>query len=142
MVVLLVEDDALIALSVASELEAAGHTVLGPAGDACSALKLIEHHRPDIALVDIDLGGGDDGVDVAHHLLRAGVPPVFASAEGDAAHENCHTAIAWLAKPYAPEAAVRSLEAVVALLKHQRAHCPPELEWFGAPIAGPARRPH
>ena len=129
--VLIVEDDPIIALAVAGELEAAGHVVLGPAADTASAMALVRQRRPDLALVDIDLGEGGDGVGVAQMLRQAGVPPVFASAECTAARANCETAIAWLAKPYAPEAAVRSLEAITAWLKGQRAACPAELEWFG-----------
>ncbi len=129
MVVLLVEDDALIAMAVAFELEAAGHTVVGPAIDERSALSLASEHHPDVALVDIDLGNGDDGLKVAQSLTAVGVPPVFASAECAAARAGCN-AVALLGKPYAPEAAVRSLEAVVAVLKGGRASGAPELEWL------------
>jgi DNA-binding response OmpR family regulator len=130
MVVLLVDDDPLIGLAVAVELEAAGHRVLGPACDRDAAMELIRNDRPDVALVDIDLGEGGDGVALAQDLRRAGVAPVFASGEGERARAHREAAFAWLAKPYAPEAAVRSLEAIQAALKGLRPACPPELEWF------------
>ena len=105
MVVLLVDDDPLIAMAVAWELEAAGHTVLGPAHDERSALELAHADHPDIALVDIDLGHGGDGVTLARELKRAGILPVFAS--GGAADAKCFDAQA------AAEAAL-SLFAAVA----------------------------
>jgi DNA-binding NarL/FixJ family response regulator len=132
MVVLLVDDDPIVALAVAVELEAAGHEVLGPAHDARSALELARTGRPDVALVDIDLGEGGDGVLLAHSLRRSGVWPVFATGESGRAREHRDIAMAFLSKPYRPEAAVRSLEAVQAALKGLRPDCPPELEWFGA----------
>jgi DNA-binding response OmpR family regulator len=137
MVVLLVDDDPLIALAVAAELEAAGHRVLGPAHDCGSALDLIRADPPDLALVDIDLGDGGDGVALARELRRAGIAPVFASGECERARAHGDVAVACLAKPYAPEAAVRSVEAVLAALKGLRPPCPPELEWFAAAGMGP-----
>jgi len=86
---------------------------------------------PDIALVDIDLGEGGDGVSLARQLTRAGVLPMFASAEGGRARANRDAALGCLNKPYPPEAAVKSLEAAQAMLKGHRATCPPEMEWFG-----------
>ncbi len=139
MVVLLVDDDPIVALAVACELEAAGHMVLGPAYDESSALDMAAAGHPDMALVDIDLGLGGDGVHLAWALMTAGVPAMFASGEGARAHANRGAVLGCLNKPYPPEAAVRSVEAAQALLQGRRADCPAQLDWFGrapAPVAG------
>src|SRR5919199_4150931 len=61
MVILLVEDDFLIAMTMQDALEAVGYKVVGPAATVAEALRLVETRRPDLALVDITLRGGDSG---------------------------------------------------------------------------------
>ena len=55
MVVLVVEDEAIIAYCSAAMLEDAGYAVLGPAHTSAEALELARGKRPDVALIDIDL---------------------------------------------------------------------------------------
>ncbi len=59
---LVVDDEALLARSLARSLEKAGHEV-DVAGDARGALAAVESGRPDLVLLDIRLGD-DDGLDV------------------------------------------------------------------------------
>jgi DNA-binding NarL/FixJ family response regulator len=54
--VLIVEDEALVALDVARQLTEAGLTIVGPAVSVASALKLIEQGGCDAAVLDINLG--------------------------------------------------------------------------------------
>lgn len=55
--VLIVEDEALQAYSMARLVEGEGFEVVGPAHDEHLALQLIGSDPPDIAVVDIDLSG-------------------------------------------------------------------------------------
>src|SRR3981081_2432056 len=52
-------------------LEGEGITVVGAASTSADALRLFEELRPDVTLVDINLGG-ESGFDVAEQLHRAG----------------------------------------------------------------------
>ena len=55
MILLVAEDEALVALVLELELRGAGHEVLGPAATPEEALALVERTRPELALIDINL---------------------------------------------------------------------------------------
>lgn len=55
--VLIVEDEALIAMDLAQMVEELGHVVLGPAPSVAAALSIMDADRPDAALLDEDLRG-------------------------------------------------------------------------------------
>lgn len=63
---LVVDDDLFTARLLADALIAIGWEVLGPAGGLSEAMRLIESHSTlDAALLDLDLGPGPDGIDLA-----------------------------------------------------------------------------
>jgi DNA-binding NarL/FixJ family response regulator len=53
------------------------YRVVGIAEDLPSALELLEHGKPDLALVDLHLARGSTGFSVAVRLNDAGVPCLF-----------------------------------------------------------------
>ena len=63
--ILIVEDEVPIAMALAEGLERAGHLVTGPASTMAEALALCEALSPELALLDVNLRDGSDGVDVA-----------------------------------------------------------------------------
>jgi CheY-like chemotaxis protein len=65
--VLVVEDDADTAAAFADLLRGWGHEV-DVAGDGEQALQVAQGHPPDAVLLDLHLGDGPDGVEVAHRL--------------------------------------------------------------------------
>ena len=78
--IMVVEDDALIALDIVGLLEDLGHEVVAEAADATEAWALAEDGRPDIALVDIRLARGVDGGVLARELYdKLGVRSLFVS---------------------------------------------------------------
>jgi two-component system, response regulator PdtaR len=66
--VLVVEDEALIALSLTDMLESMGLTVCGTADNARSAVDLADRDAPDLVLMDIRLRGKGDGIDAARQI--------------------------------------------------------------------------
>jgi chemotaxis family two-component system sensor kinase Cph1 len=74
--VLVVEDQALIAMEVQDELESAGIDVAGPYGRLDKAIAAADHEALDAALVDVDLDG-ERSWPVADALARRGVPFAF-----------------------------------------------------------------
>ncbi len=77
--VLVVEDEFLIALDLELLLREHGWRVLGPAGTVAEALRLLADERPDVALLDLNLRG-ELVTPVAEELRARGVPFVLASA--------------------------------------------------------------
>jgi CheY-like chemotaxis protein len=77
--VLIVEDDYLIAEDLREQLLSCGAVVLGPVACVADALALLEDGAvPDMAILDIGLGGGKV-YPVADALRRRGIPFVFAT---------------------------------------------------------------
>lgn len=79
LVVLVVEDEFLVAMELESMLTEHGWRVLGPAATVATALALLEGKMPDAAVLDINLRG-ETVVPVAEVLRERGVPTVLASA--------------------------------------------------------------
>lgn len=103
MVVLVVEDEAIIAYCSAALLEDAGFAVLGPAHTSREALELARSKRPDVALIDIDLEIPGAGIGVARQLrAQYGTAIVFTTGQMDAARAHSDVAVAALSKPYDP----------------------------------------
>lgn len=82
--VMIVEDDALVALGVQLTVTELGHDVLGIAASELEALALAQAERPQLALMDIRLRGTSDGIQVAQRLWQElQVRCIFLSAYAD-----------------------------------------------------------
>lgn len=81
--VLVVEDDALVALDYVQTVEAHGGDIVGIADTPWQALTLAMQYRPDVAIVDIRLRHGGDGIDGARVIAALGTRIVFCSGNGD-----------------------------------------------------------
>ncbi len=73
--VLVVEDDAFTRATVCGALRDAGVNVVADTASAAEALDLAARYAPHAAIIDLDLGNGPDGVDVAV-ALREASPPI------------------------------------------------------------------
>ncbi len=65
---LIVEDEPLIAEGIALHLKNSSFTVSGIAYDAEEAINQIDNNTPDIAILDINLESGKDGIAIAEHI--------------------------------------------------------------------------
>ena len=111
MQILVVEDEAIIALYIGMTLQEAGHEVVGVASSLDDAVKLLDQKIPDLALIDINLGKDEDGVHIARTLSSSwGVSSIFVSAQDEKARRNMDAAIGWLKKPFATKSLVESVE--------------------------------
>lgn len=116
MLVLIVEDDPFIGMDLRGELLAAGYAVAGPAADEQEALALARAELPDVAVVDIDLQGAQEGLGLARKLRNdLGVATVFVSGERAAALANTDAAFGFLPKPYTAYDVVSAIEVVAEL---------------------------
>jgi DNA-binding response OmpR family regulator len=99
--VLIVEDEALLAMELESLVEEAGHRVVGWAMSSDEARSIAEGSDADIAFVDIHLADGPTGVDVAEHLKQSGRPMVvFMTANPKRIPDHFAGAIGVISKPY------------------------------------------
>ena len=76
---LIVDDSAHFVAAARGLLEREGVAVVGVASTGADALRCFEELRPDVTLVDLDLGG-ESGFDVAEQLHRSAgptAPPVI-----------------------------------------------------------------
>ena len=110
--ILIVEDEPLIAWMLADSLERAGHEVVGRAATMADALALCEGAAaPELALLDIKLRDGSNGVDVARTLMeRWGVRSIFTSAHVTEARRAKGVALGCIGKPYQGATVLRGVE--------------------------------
>ena len=66
--ILVVEDEAIIAMELESSLLKWGFTVVGTATDGAGALAMADANRVDLVIMDIRLNGKPDGIDLAGQL--------------------------------------------------------------------------
>lgn len=122
--VLIVEDEALVALDMAMILNAAGYQVMGtkPTGD--SALLALEAAAadgilPDVVLMDIALRGNIDGIETTIQIKNRyqGVPVAFITGQADpitrARAESTQPA-GYLLKPFTPEQLVNFIRTLLS----------------------------
>ncbi len=117
--ILIVEDEALIAMALADSLEGGGHEVLGPAATMAEALALCDGAPPpELALLDVNLRDGGSGVDVARALLeRWGVLSIFASGQAMEARRARDVALGYVRKPYEARTVLLSIEVARAVME-------------------------
>lgn len=111
MVILIVEDEYLVGWALKLVLVVAGHRAVGPAASADEALQLAQEERPDLAFVDINIAGDDDGVDVARLLnSEYGTTCIFLTAQPERARAAKDVAVGVVTKPYDPHSLLRAVE--------------------------------
>ena len=97
--VLLVEDEALIARALSDDLETAGYRVAGPFQRSRDTLAWLEQQTPDIAIIDIHLRDGSSD-ELASVLRDRGVPfVVFSGDRRDGHVADAFREARWLSKP-------------------------------------------
>jgi two-component system, response regulator PdtaR len=110
-----------------------GHRTLGPASCRAEAVGLLAEGAPHLAFVDIELRGGESGIELAAELQRRGVPCIFATGQPGRAREHRALALGLVPKPYNPLTILDVVRYFEALSAGQRpAHVPRGLELFGA----------
>lgn len=82
--ILIVEDEALIALDLSRKLEQVGYSVAVIVDNAVDALERVERLRPALVLMDIRLRGPQGGIETADQIrLRFHVPVIYVTALAD-----------------------------------------------------------
>ena len=110
----IVEDDMIIADTISDMLENLGYTVSWHAARYSQAVELLEETLPDLLLLDIQLTGRLDGIDLAKLVKEQfGIPFIFLTANADAATVDRAKAVkpmAYLTKPVTSSAVFSAVE--------------------------------
>lgn len=115
--VLVVEDEALVALNLEDMLGDLGCTVVGPAMKYEAAIDLLERGvTADLAILDVNIGG-KPVYPIAERLAERRMPIVFATGYGRSGLPDSWRAWPVLQKPYA----VRDLEECLAEAARRKA---------------------
>ncbi len=118
--ILIVEDEAIVAMDLRLHLQALGYDAVGVAASPEQALELAARTRPDLALMDVSLEGGSDGISAAQEVQALGVPVVFLTAyadEGTLERAKRSRPYGYLVKPFDERALHSTIE--MALFRHR-----------------------
>ena len=80
--VMIIEDEAIIALDLQSIVADMGHAIIGVARTRDAAVAIAREERPDLILADIQLADKSSGIDAVNDILGAGedIPVIFITA--------------------------------------------------------------
>jgi len=119
--ILVVEDQAIAAKSIESNLDKLGYAVVGRASSGDDAVRLAGETQPDLVLMDIKLQGEADGIAAAEQIrTRYHIPVVYLTAHAD--EETLERAkitqpFGYVLKPFE----LRDLHVAIEMARHQHA---------------------
>ncbi len=122
---MIVEDEALLALELEMEVEAAGHEVVGTAASRRAALDIVEQAEPQFAFVDVHLTDGPSGLEIGRHLAETGIPFVFVTGNVKRIPDDFVGAIGAIEKPYTMNGLQNALSYLTARISGQDRSAPP-----------------
>ena len=114
--VIVVEDEAIVALNLKLDLEDLGYDVLETVDTGRDAIKKSKDLFPDFVLMDIQLKGDMDGIEAANEISNFGIPIIFLTANTDdgTAFDALKVApYGYLSKPYGLRDLQQTLEMVI-----------------------------
>jgi len=127
--IMIVEDDMIIAADISMQLTQLGYGVMGIFPRAEDALRQLEHQRPDILLLDIQLKGSMDGIQLATTIQEQyPLPIIYLTANTDRPtfdRAKSTKPLAFIAKPFDQEDLERTLELVADRLT-ESSESPPD----------------
>lgn len=131
--ILIIEDEALVAMELRFVLEDLGYTVVGTAADARAARSIAREAEVDLALVDIHLSDGPTGIELGRELgQQEGVTVLFMTANPGMVREGVAGTIGVLSKPTDERSVQTAVEYALRRRKGQPIeYAPPELQLFG-----------
>jgi len=103
--ILIIEDEAVIAMDLSDLVTGAGHSVCAVEDTASKAVAAAKRERPDLVLADIQLADGSSGIDAVKEILASfDVPVIFITAFPDRLLTGERPEPTFLiTKPYSPD---------------------------------------
>jgi DNA-binding LytR/AlgR family response regulator len=113
-----VEDEMIIAATIVNTLKKLNYAVANPASSYVAALEMIGKEQPHLLLLDINLGGQKDGIDVAEYVrAHYHLPIIFLTANSDIATVQRAKTVkpnAYLLKPFTKDDLFASIEIAIS----------------------------
>jgi DNA-binding LytR/AlgR family response regulator len=110
----IVEDELVIGRTILNTLGELGYSHCGPAINYTEAIEMIEQDKPDLLLLDIQLSGKKDGIDVAQKLNELyPIPFIFLTANSDGETIDRAKKVkphAYIVKPFTKEELFAAIE--------------------------------
>jgi len=110
--VLLVEDEALLAMDIETVLGAVGFQVIGPASTSAEAYRLILSDKPDVTILDLNLGT-EMVFPVLDYLDDVGIPFLILSGHSHQMVPARHAGRPFLQKPCEPGTLLRAVRGML-----------------------------
>ncbi|MCV0415788.1 MAG: response regulator [Brevundimonas sp.] len=131
--ILIVEDEALVAMELRFVLEDLGHEVVDICATARSALNAVRETEIDLALVDIHLSDGATGIELGRRLgQEMGVSVLFMTANPGMVRQGVAGTIGVLSKPTDERAVQTAVDYALRRRQGQPIdYAPPGLQLFG-----------
>ena len=121
--ILIVEDEMIIAANISLQLTHLGYEVTGIIPRAEEVLPHIRLHVPDILLLDINLKGDIDGIQLAHLIQKEfKLPIIYLTANADEAHfERAKETnpYAFISKPFKKLDLQRAIELTIIRIQNE-----------------------
>lgn len=120
--IMIVEDESTIALELSETLQSLGYNVPVVAGTGETAVSGAQSEKLDLALIDINLGRGMDGIEVGQEITRSqGIPIIYLTAYSD--DETLERAkkvrpFGYLVKPFDSETLNATVQMALENAKH------------------------
>jgi CheY-like chemotaxis protein len=112
------EDNWFVAEHLRSELATLGHKVVGLARTGEELIELVARERPHVALVDMHLADGSDGLAAAKEIQeRFAIPAIAATGHLTAVEAQAAGLLGLLSKPYTSAGLRAALEGTMAWLE-------------------------
>ncbi|MBN9382279.1 MAG: response regulator [Chitinophagaceae bacterium] len=109
-----VEDELIIARTILSTLDELGYAHCGPAINYTEAMEMLDKNKPDLLLLDIQLSGKKDGIDIAEKLNGSyHLPFIFLTANSDGETIDRAKKVkphAYIVKPFTKEELFAAIE--------------------------------
>jgi len=122
--ILIVEDEMIIAANISLQLTHLGYEVTGIIPRAEEVLPHIWQHVPDIILMDINLKGDLDGIEVVHLIQKEyKIPIIYLTANSDEANFNRAKATnpyAFVTKPFKKLDLQRAIELTLVRIQEEQ----------------------
>ena len=131
--ILIIEDEALVAMELRFVLEDLGHEVVGVAPTARQARDCVRETEIDLALVDIHLSDGPTGIELGQELGQdMGVSVLFMTANPGMVRDGVAGTIGVLSKPTDERAVQTAVDYALRRRTGQPVDlAPPGLQLFG-----------
>ena len=119
--ILVVEDEVIVARTIANQLTQLGYTVVGTVSSGTAAIDKANSSQPDLVLMDVVLKGEMDGITAASQICsQHDIPIVFLTAYADETtlqRAKNTLPLGYVVKPFSPGELRVAVE--LALFKHQ-----------------------